>query len=228
MKTKILSGGIKRFCLAILFVLLFCDFAISQQPTTTWPYIFDKFSPATVYLSSGGKIEYTANIHLAHSYMHYIDGDVIKEAKVRDILVVEINGKKFMNVNSSLMQVVREKENGFVAMLLEPDYSKLNETGGAYGGPSNTLSTKALTSIEGFGLVTNHMMQASNKNHGKVLPLKKSYYIVAGGSIYPAVKSVIADFLPLNKKDSYKTFLKKNKIKWGNPDDLIKLIDVLQ
>lgn len=211
-----------------LFMLLFCTFAAAQQPTTTWPYIFNDFSPATVYLSSGGKIEYTANIHLAHSYMHYIDGEDIKEAKVRDILVVEIGGKKFMNVNSSLMQVVEESDGGFVAMLLEPDYSKLNETGGAYGGPSNTLSTKALTSIEGFGSVTNHMMQVNNKSNGKALPLKKSYYIVAGGSIYPALKSAIADFLPLNKKEAYKTFLKKNKIRWGNPNDLAKLIEVLR
>lgn len=215
----------------LFLILLSCLFSIcalqAKGPTTTWPYIFENFAPATIYLTSGGKIEYTANIHLAHSYLHYIDGENIREAKLKDILIVEIGGKRFMNVNNSLMEIVQQTDEGFVAMLQEPDYTKLNETGGAYGGSSNTLSTRTLTSIEGFGSVTNHMMQMANKENGKILPLKKSYYLVANGRVYPANKSSLKDFLPLDRQEKYKAFIKKNKIKWGDPADLIKLIEII-
>ena len=216
----------------LLFLLISCFLGIStlmaQDPTTTWPYIFSDFKPATIYLRAGGKIEYTANIHLENSTLHYIDGENIKESKSRDILVVSIDGKKFMNVNAKLMEVVAEQEGGFVAKSRDIDFTRLNETGGAYGASSNTLSTKALTSIEGIGSVTNHALQVANKENGKVLPLKNEYFIVVNGSVYPAEKSLLLDFVPAAKQQSVKDFVKKNKIKWSKPEDLLKIIDVLK
>lgn len=216
----------------ILFLFM-CFFAAisavqAQEPTTTWPYIFNDFQSSTIYLRTGGKMEYTANIHLGNSTLHYIDGNDVKESKSKDILLVSIADRKFMSVNGKLMEIVAEQDGGFVAKLRVIDFTRLNETGGAYGASSNTLSTKALTSIEGIGSVTNHALQVANKENGKELPLKSEYYIVAAGSVYPADKSLFLDLVPADKKQSVKEFVKKNKIRWSKPEDLIKLIDILK
>lgn len=214
----------------VLFLIICCASflnSFAQQPTTTWPYIYNQFTDAVVYLKAGGKQEYKANIHLQKSRLHYIDGENILESKMGDVLLVEMGGKRYMNINNSLMEIVRESEKGFIAKESKPDFTKMNETGGAYGSSSNTTSTRALTSIEGLGSVSNHILQQANKESGKPLVLKHEYYIVSKGSIYPARKNVFEDLLPLDKKSNFKTFLKENKIKWQNPDDLLKIVEYL-
>lgn len=218
----------KKLVLSLFISLISGMMMVSaQNPTTTWPYIFQDFSQTQVYLKSGGKLNYLANVHLQGSKLHYVkDGSVI-EASMSDILLVEINSRRFMNINNSLMEIITEGERGFVAKKVEPDFSKLNETGGAYGASSNTTSTRALTSLEGVGSVTSHMMQRSDKESGKVIPLKHEYYIVANGGVYPGQKKLFEKLLPLDKQSEYKLFIKSNKIKWHNPDDLLKLVEIL-
>lgn len=218
----------RRFTILTVLFTLLGSFLLAQKPTTTWPYVNNDFSAATVYLKSGGKLEYMANIHLQNCQLHYVKGNNIMEASLSDILVVELASKRYMNINNSLMEIVAEGEKGFVAKFSKPDYSKLNETGGAYGSSSNTTSTKALTSLEGFGSVTNHMLQQSEKENGKVIPLKHEYYIVANGSVYPAQKKLFEKMLPADRQAALKAFLKENKIKWTNPEDLLKLVKVLE
>ena len=150
------------------------------------------------------------------------------EAAMTDILVVELASKRYMNINNSLMEIVFESKDGFVAKFSKPDYTKLNETGGAYGSSSNTTSTKALTSLEGLGSITNHMLQQSDKESGKVIPLKHEYYIVANGSVYPAQKKLFEKMLPADKQAGWKEFQKQNKIKWSDPASLIKLAEYLK
>ena len=214
----------KRFLIFSMMFTFLAGFAGAQNPTTTWPYVNNDFSNATVYLKSGGKLEYLANIHLQDCQLHYVKGGNIMEASLNDILVVELASKRYMNINNSLMEIVGEGKKGFVAKFSKPDYSKLNETGGAYGSSSNTTSTKALTSLEGFGSVTNHMLQQSEKENGKVIPLKHEYYLVANGSVYPAHKKLFEKMLPSDKQVALKGFLKENKIKWNKPEDLLKLV----
>ncbi len=220
--------SISKYFFAAIATLFCISVLAAQEPTTTWPYIFSNFEAATIYLKSGGKIEYTANIHLSKSNLHYIDGEEIKESKSKDILMVVIGGRKFMSVNGALMEIVAEQEGGFVAKSREIDFTRLNETGGAYGASSNTLSTKALSSIEGVGFTPNHALQVQNKDNGKELPLKNEYFIVVNGSVYPAEKALLINFAPADKQQTVKDFVKKNKIRWTRPEDLIKLVDVLK
>ena len=219
----------RRFAIfTVLLFLCFGPFLQAQEPTTTWPYVNNDFLNAVVFLKSGGKQEYLANVHLQNCQLHYVKGNNIMEASLNDILLVELASKRYMNINNSLMEIVAEGEKGFIAKFSKPDYSKLNETGGAYGASSNTTSTKALTSLEGFGSVTNHMLQQSEKESGKVIPLKHEYYIVANGSVYPAQKKLLERMLPADKQQAMKGFLKENKIKWSSPEDLLKLVKFLE
>lgn len=217
----------KRTILSFIALCMFLNIASAQEPTTKWPYINNNFMDAEIFLKSGGKLQYLANIHLQDCRLHYVSGENIMEAKMSDILVVELAQKRYMNINNSLMEIVGEGKNGFVAKLSKPDYAKLNETGGAYGSSSNTTSTKALTSLEGIGSITTHMLQQSEKESGKVIPLLHEYYIVANGSIYPGQKKLFEKMLPADKQAGLKGFLKENKVKWTNPEDLLKLVDFI-
>lgn len=218
----------KRTILSFIALCLFLNIAVAQGPTTTWPYINNNFQNAVIYLKSGGKVEYLSNIHLQDCRLHYVKGSNIMESDMKDILVVELASKRYMNINNSLMEIVCEGKNGFVAQLSKPDYAKLNETGGAYGSSSNTTSTKALTSLEGIGSVTTHMLQQSEKENGKVIPLLKEYYIVANGNVYPGQKKLFEKMLPADKQAGLKAFLKANKVRWNTPEDLLKLVDYLE
>lgn len=196
-------------------------------PTTVWPYVNNNFSNANIYLKSGEKLEYFSNIHLQGSVLHYVKNNNVMEAAMSDILLVEIDSKKYMNINNSLMEIICENKDGFVAMLVKPDYTRLNETGGAYGSSSNTTSTKALTSLEGIGSITNHMLQQADKENGKEIPLLKEYYIVSKGNVYPGKKKLFEKMLPDDKLSSFKKFVKERKIKWTEPADLLKLVDFI-
>lgn len=218
----------KRSILSFISLCIFLNIAVAQAPTTTWPYINNDFLDAVIYLKSGGKLNYKANVHLQECRLHYVANNNIIEADMSDILLVELQSKRYMNINGSLMEIVKEGKNGFVAKSSRPDYTKLNETGGAYGSSSNTTSTKALTSVEGFGTVTTHMLQQSEKDEGKVIPLKHEYYVVANGSVYPAQKKLFEKMLPADKQEGLKAFLKENKIRWSSPDDLLKLVGYIE
>lgn len=225
---KKIYPDMKRSILFIISLFILVNAAMAQGPTTTWPYINNDFSDAVIYLKSGGKLNYQANIHLQDCKLHYVKNNNVIEADMSDILLVELMEKRYMNINNSLMEIVCEGKDGFVAKFSKPDYTKLNETGGAYGSSSNTTSTKALTSLEGIGSVTTHMLQQSEKENGKVIPLKHEYYIVANGSVYPGQKKLFEKMLPADKQPGLKAFLKENKIKWSSPEDLLKLTDYLK
>ncbi len=219
--------GAKKILITLVVCLLGAGILRAQEPTTTWPYVYNNFQNCTINFKSGGTADYSANIHLGRSNLHYIKDDKIVEANMSDILLVVFGTQQYMNIGNQLMYVIEKCEKGFVARLQKPDYSRLNETGGAYGSSSNTISTKALTSLEGIGSITNHMMQQTDKEAGKVIPLSDEYFIVTNGNIYPAQRKLLEKLMP-EKEDDLKVFVKKNKIKWSDPKSLIKLVDFLQ
>jgi hypothetical protein len=219
----------KRFFLLSVTMLIYLA-VHSQNATTTWPYVFDNFMPSIIYMEDGKKIECTANVHLVKGKLHYIEDNKILEIKNSDVLLLTINNREFMNVAGQMMEVVSQEKRGFIAASRVPDYSKLNETGGAYGTSSSTSATMALSSIEeqisSKNFTSIGVTQLfKDKESGKALPIKTSYYVVSNRNIYPAEKRELEKLLPKDKKAAYKTFIKKNKIKWNDPNSLLKLVE---
>ena len=219
----------------ILTIILLCGAALAAsaqtveeyQPTSTWPYIYPDFMDGTLHQSPGGEIEGKFNIHLLESRLHFIEGDLVKEASPADVYSVKIGQDIFFNAGGAMMRVLAKSDNGIVAQLTEIDVTRLNETGGAYGSSSNSMATTALSSIEnvgGIGARVNHMEMKNAKNEGKILPVITKLYIVTGTKVLFAAKKDVSE---ASDKEAFKSFQKEHKIKWRDPQSLLQVVDFL-
>jgi len=214
--------------ITIILTIILSSTLSAQEVTTNWPYIYNDFTKGTVYYTDGKKTEALMNIHLLRSKLHYLDKEIIKEAKNADILVVEIGNDKYFAFNDQMLKVISGTQTGFLGELTVADLSSLNESGGAYGASSNSMATRKLTSIDsqaGRAYITNHIELKNNKGGGTLLSVSKKYYIVSNGEIYLATQKGIDSKLPEERRSEFKTFVKNNKIKWKTPESLVVLLE---
>jgi hypothetical protein len=219
----------KKFFLTVVAFALASVLAFSQDCTTTWPYIYPDFAFGTIYYKGGQKFEAKLNIHVYQSKLHFLDGETIKEAVSDDVVFAEIAGDKYLSVNGMMMKLVAGDEQGYVGKVLLGDFNALrNEGGGAYGASLNTSATMDLSSLEGVGGMRgnmNHMELRQEKEEGKDLPLKTTYYVVTNGNVYEATSKAMNELCTTKeRKAEFKKFQKENKIKWNDPNSLLKLI----
>lgn len=202
--------------------------AQSFEPTTSWPYIYPDFIQGQLIMTSGKTLTGLYNICLEGSTLHFIEGEMVKEASTLDIISVQIGNDIYVNAGGKIIKTVGKAEKGVVAVENIIDMAKLNETGGAYGSSSSTNATMSLSSLEGIGgrANMNHMELKNAKESGRVLPIITKYYLVFNGKSVPANKKDI-DALEGIDKDALKSYYKSNKIKWRDPASLCSLIDFI-
>jgi len=212
----------------VTFIVIVCSFtnSWSQECTTIWPYIYPEFKQGTLYMIGGKQLEAQFNVHIQESRLHYLDKGIIKETQSENIVVAKIEDDIYMSVDGKVMKVIGSEERGFVATLILGDFDKLFNSAGAYGGSSNSSAIMKLSSIEiGGKTIVNHMELRQKMENGTTIPLKFKYYIVTKGNVYPATKNGISSKLTELESAEFKSFLKKNKIKWNNPQSLMILLD---
>ena len=219
----------KRYIFIVLALMLSAIRTSAQdsEPTTTWPYIYSDFQSGELKKHTGAPITGSYHVHILEGRLHFIEGGMIRDALPGEVFSVKIGKDYYANVGGRLMKVLASSDNGFVAEEVLVDVAKLNATGGAYGSSSNSIATQALSSLEGIGGTRsnmNHMELKNAKDEGSVLPvIAKKYMVISGRSIYAAKKDVLQiDGLD---KDAANTFIKENKIKWKEPQDILKVLD---
>ncbi|HOA10706.1 MAG: hypothetical protein KBB29_07145 [Bacteroidales bacterium] len=211
----------------IFFLMGMALVGISQECTTMWPYIYPEFKEGTLLMVDGSKLTAQFNVHVQEGRLHYLVKGIIKEARSGDILLANIGDDIYMNVDGSVMKVVGSEERGFVATLILADFDKLlNSTQGAYGASLNSSAKMKLSSIEvGGKTIVDHMLLKQRKEEGETLPLMYEYFIVTRGKVFPATKKSIMSQLDDKESAEFKKFLKVNKIKWNDPQSLLKLLE---
>lgn len=221
----------KRYIFIVLALTL-SIFGVSAQdsePTTTWPYLYSDFQSGELKKHAGAPVSGTYNIHILESRLHFIEDGMIREALVTEVFSVRIGNDYYANVGGRMMKVLASSENGFVAEEVLVDIAKLNTTGGAYGSSSNSIATQALSSLEGIGGTRsnmNHMELKRAKGEGSILPVIAKKYIVLPGHLIYAAKR---DVLQVNglDKTAVNAFIKENKIRWKEPQDILKILDFI-
>ena len=216
-----------------VLVLMLAGLALqAQNPTTTWPYLYNDFMQGEVFFKDGSSKAYMVNVHILRSTLHFIEPgtDDIKEAKSKDVLLVKVGSDTYYSKQSKMLRAAASNELGFVGEEVVADMAALNsESGAAYGASANSMSTMKLSSVDGAGPTasTNHMNLKNSKEDGKIIPLDKEYFLVTNGQVYPATKKELELFLTPEKKAGMKSFLKQNKISWKSPESLLKVIDYI-
>ena len=209
--------------------LLLCSvFALAQNPTTTWPYLYDNFTPGTIYMKGSTKSDVMMNIHLRHDHLHFIDNDIVKQANLTDVLIVSIGADSFLPFDGEMLKIVAKNDNGVVAASIIGDFAAAQETGGGYGASSETASTRKLSSFELEGQINqNHVLLLQEKENGADLNVITTYYIIRSGESVKATRKDVNASLSKEGQDAFKLWLKSNKIKWKDPESILKVVDFL-
>lgn len=218
----------KKLVLSLMAVCVSLLVSAQSGVTTTWPYLYGDFTPGTIYTTAGPQEPALMNIHMVKGAIHYIDKqNNVREANTKNFVKAEIAGADFMIRDGILMKVLSSRENGFVGASYLVDMASINETGGAYGVSSSTLSTQKLSSVQGNSVNMNHMELMSQKEEGQEVDVKATMYIVYGTKCIEASKKAVTEAVPAEKQADFKAFMKKNKINWKNISDIEKVIDFL-
>lgn len=215
--------------IVMLILSLGCMAAQNHKPTTTWPYLYADFQPGELKKITGAPIEGSYNIHIHLGTLHFIEDGFIREVSSSEIFSVKIGMDYYASVGGTMMKVLARSDNGFIAQETLADIAALNSTGGAYGSSSNSISTQALSSLEGIGgnrSNMNHMELKNSKDEGQVLPVKDKLFIVMNDAVIYAAKKDVTELYGVDKK-AVNAFIKENQIKWKDPQSLIVLLDYL-
>ncbi|MGN0190875.1 MAG: hypothetical protein ACI39U_04400 [Candidatus Cryptobacteroides sp.] len=200
----------------------------AQNPTTTYPYLYDHFIEGTVVMKGGARELRQMNIHLRRDALHYIDNGIIREAFLTDVAIVEIGSDFFIPVGTSMMKLREKNDTGCVVEAISGDFETARESTGAYGISSTTSATMKLTSIQTDAQINQNYMNILNeRDQGMSLPVESKLWLVWAGRSVEASRKAIGDMIPQERQAEWKSFQKSHKIKWKEPASLLQVIDFI-
>lgn len=217
-----------RTLLIFCMLLGYCVCGCAQfQPNTRWPYLYENFTDGTIYFVRNQKSTARLNIHLWGNVLHYVNEDgKIYESNSQNIVRVKIGEDVYLYGEHQLMKLLAEKSGNVLLQLTYGDFDAMNAGTGAYGASLNSSAATDLTSLDLGGMDKPSLAKMlMEKNDGRDIPLRTSYYFIINDKLVAANKKGIAAMVGENEEEEWKTFLKKNKIKWKREDSLIRILD---
>lgn len=206
-------------------------FAQDYEPTANWPYLYPDFKEGVMMVGNKpSKARF--NIHLNLGALHYVDKGTIKEAVIAGVMDLTIGEDQFRNVGGKMLRVLAKTENGYVVEETKGNYSAIIREDGAYGTSSlNSTTTRTylynqnvVNTYNGYLLTDVYEDLLAMKDDSETLPVLTQIYLVVGQTQVHANKKSVSALDGVDKK-AFTSFLKSNKIKWDNVDDLVKVLD---
>lgn len=221
----------KQSLLSILLALLFGLSLNAFEPLTTWPYIYEDFIPGRIKTYQGKDIEYDKlNINVISGKAHYVDNGVIMEADANSIALLVMGGDSYVCIGGRMVKVLRNASHGAVVLSRSVDVEAMNKADIGYGKSSlastQNVSISALSSEMDFSINKSIDEVDNAKESGDRLAMKDIIGICYKGVFIPASRTDILG-IPGIDKEKVKQYLKNEKIKFKNVDDLAKLLDYL-
>ena len=204
-----------------------------HTPTTSWPYLFPDFVEGQLEVGPR-QTKALVNIHLNLGALHYIENGKIKESSTLGISVLKVGEEVFRNVGGKMMKVLAEAEGGYVVEETRANYTAVVKKDGAYGTTGlNSTTTRSflynenvLNGYNGYLMTDVYADLHAMKDQYEKLPVVKNRYLVIGLDLIKADRQSVLDIDGLDKK-AFKDFLKAEKIKWDDPQDLVKVLQQL-
>lgn len=216
----------------LLVISLFACFAArAYEPLTSWPYEYENFIPGRITTYQGGSIEYDSmNINLINNRPHFIKDGVIMEADVNTIALLVIGQDSYVCVGGKMMKVLRNATKGAVVLQRGIDAEAMSRANIGYGtsamASTQNLSVSAISSDMEFSVNRSIEEVRQGKDSGDRLAVRNVTGLYYKGLFVPASRSDILA-IPGIDRDKVKEFLKKEKIKFKNTDDLVRLLNFL-
>ena len=181
-------------------------------------YLFPEFTKGEVIFIGEPIANGNLNYNMLFGEMHFLDNNqqVMALSDIKNVLMVNIDNRKFYPFF----------QNEFTEELLSTDYCSLRmrhkasvaEHGkkGAYGMTSATSSSKSLTSMNNVGLQFNLNPEAT-----LLVSMNYFFYLVGTNGKHKLIKNTktFTKQFPKNKTQ-IETFVKENRIRFNNSDDL--------
>lgn len=225
----------KRLLFLFVGILMAADiFAQDYIPTANWPYLYPEFMEGELVRARNKRNKAQFNIHLDLGALHYVENGIIKESATLDVVSLIIGEDVFRNVGGKMLKVMAESESGYVVQETRANYSAVVRDDGAYGTTAlNSTTTKTylhnqnvVNSYNGYLLTDVYADLLAMKDDAEILPVRQDLYLVMRQELIPADKKSVADLEGVDKK-AFKAFLKAERIKWDEPEDLVKVMDYI-
>ena len=224
----------KLFFLCLSFLIAVSAYAQEESPTVNWPYLFPDFVEGKLIRLNKDPLTARFNIHLSLSQLHYVDKGKIKEVDTWGVTGLVIGEDVFRFVQGQMLKVLAETEGGYVVEEKRANYSSVVKNDGAYGTSSLSSTTtktylyngNAINQYDGYLLTDVYKDLHAMKDDSETLPVRTNQYLVIGQEMIPANKKGVSSLEYVDKKE-FNAFLKSNKIKWTDVDDLVKVLNFI-
>lgn len=200
------------------------------EPNTMWPYLYENFTPGTIYFESNEKSSSELNIHLWGNVLHYVKDDgKICQSDDKKVIRVEIGDDAYIYNDHKLVRIVANKGINLLVKLVRGDFDAMRSSGGgAYGASLNSAASRDLSSL-GFdlgGLDQPELgLMLQNKKEGRTIPLIEKYFFIINGQQVEANKKSVEKCVGDDRINELNEFLKVNKIKWKKEESLQQLLN---
>ena len=207
-------------------------FAQEESPTANWPYLFPDFVEGELLRTNRQSNKALFNIHLNHSELHYVDDGKIRRVDTWGVLGLRVGDDLFRLVEGRAVKVLAEAVGGSVVQESRGNYASIVRDDGAYGTSSLSSTTtktylyngNAINQYDGYLLTDDYKDLHAMKNQSEKLPVRTNKFLVIGNRLIPANKQSVAAIEGVDKK-AFSAFLKAEKIKWNDVQDLVKVVD---
>lgn len=224
----------KLFFLCLSFLIAVSAYAQEESPTVNWPYLFPDFVEGKLIRLNKDPLTARFNIHLSLSQLHYVDKGKIKEVNARGVVDLIVGDEVYHFVQGKMLKVLAQVESGYVVEEKRANYSSVVKDDSAYGTSSLSSSTtktylyneNVLNQYNGYLLTDVYEDLYAIKNGSEKLPVRTNRYFVIGNDMIPAHKNGVSSLENVEKK-AFNAFLKANKIKWNDVDDLVKVLNYI-
>lgn len=218
------------------------QFSNEYEPSSAWPYMYEDFKEAIVYYQTGNPESARINVHLLKNELHFTDGEkimIVHDAYNIDSVVCE-DGKVLLRRTNLYITQAGKTSRIVVGHSCEGDLHALDDSNGAYGTRTSTGATNDVSSFDNegaYGLHGQHGNMAVNRykdmraNHlsSRTLPtIKRTLFIIDDSMICHATKGGVNKILDKEQKKAFNKFLKENKIRWKETDDLLLVAQFLE
>ena len=224
----------KKLLFLCISLLLSVDaFSQEESATTNWPYLYPDFMEGELVVRAK-PVKGKFNIHLNLGALHYVENGIIKESSTLGVTTLSIGEDVFRNIGGKMLKVMAETEAGLIVQEAKANFTAVVRNDGAYGATAlNSTTTKTflynenvVNAYNGYLLTDVYADLLAIKEESETLPVNKNLFIVIGLEQIPANKKSVAALEGVDKK-AFSAFLKSEKIKWNDPQDLVKVLDYI-